>query len=319
MSTWKRGNAKQLSQLVLIAALMGVVIWALNVEAQTQRKKAIKAVKGPQRGVNYSRFDHDSHSPRCNECHRVAEGKRVTSFPVHNACDDCHFFPAFTIAQRGFCIICHTPPGNTARMQRFPEQRSDQFAIKFPHNIHVGMDVKDYNPIVAVSAPSEEQLKIQEVSIKNGCYSCHVKDGKERKEENYSKPHHPECAQCHGDEGKKVAPAMNNCAGCHIAPMPGRVELSNLVANFRHDRDHERDIRPEAKTKKMLDCKFCHKTAVRAKKLVDIQAPEESSCLACHNKDVGAVILTPKQTARLKKGASPAEQPSAKPADTPKQ
>jgi hypothetical protein len=296
----------KLSVVAIGVFLVCGVIWSLRATAEPQRRGI---PPGPKRNVNYARFKHSSHSTNCATCHKVKEGERVARFPGHNSCNDCHFFPAFTVGARSYCMVCHPAPGNTAKLKGFPDQRDDQFAIKFPHNVHVGMDVKDYNPIVPVKEMSEEQKKVQAIAEKGGCISCHVKDGPDKKETSFSKPHHPECAQCHGDEGKKVKPVMNDCAACHIAPAK-RSELSGLIANFRHDRDHERDTRPSAKSKALLDCKYCHTTAVKAKTLSDIKPPEADKCIACHNDEV-ARALKPEEMAKLGKSTTP-----AKPADT---
>jgi cytochrome c553 len=311
-----------LTVLTLGLIMLAGLAWSMSATAEPQRRRI---PPGPKRNVNYSRFKHSSHSSNCASCHRVKEGARVTNFPGHNACNSCHFIPAFTVGARAFCIVCHTPPGNTARMKSFPEQKPDQFSIKFPHNVHVGMEVKDYNPIVEVKEVSEEEKKIQAIAVKGGCISCHEKDGKAKKEKDFSKPFHAECAQCHGKDGKKVAPAMDNCVGCHIAPAKRSI-LSGLFADFRHDKDHERDIRPEAKSKAMIDCKFCHKGAVKAKTLADIKPPEESACIACHNEQVGAHSLKPQELAKLTpspaaktpaatKPVSEKTKPETKPAD----
>jgi hypothetical protein len=291
-----------------IILICGIVL-SYRATAEPQRGRT-KIPPGPKRGVNYSSFKHSSHSQSCAACHKVKEGERAQHFPGHTACNDCHFFPAFTVGARSYCVVCHTPPGNNAKLKGFPDQRKDQFAIKFPHNVHVGMDVKDYNPLVPVREISEELKKVNAISEKGGCISCHVKEGPQKKETNFSKPYHPECAQCHGDEGKKVAPAMSNCAGCHIAPTPNRSEVSGIITGFRHDRDHERDVRPTAKSKAVLECKFCHNTAVKAKKLIDILPPSADKCTVCHNSEIGARALTSQELAKLSK---PAEQ--AKPND----
>ncbi|MEW6733860.1 MAG: hypothetical protein AB1489_21215 [Acidobacteriota bacterium] len=298
--------------LVILLTLLCGLAW--NLQANTTTTQRHRIPPGPRRGINYQRFSHTSHSPNCASCHQVKEGQRVTHLPNHPTCSNCHFFPAFTVGARSFCLICHMPPGNTARLKGFPEQRKDQFSIKFPHNIHVGLEVKDYDTPVPIHKLSEEQEKVQVIAEKNGCFSCHIKDGPKKKEASFSKPYHPECAQCHGSGGNKVAPAMNECKGCHQAPTPARKEIDNTVPNFRHDRDHERDIRPQAKSKATLDCKFCHSGAIKTKQLVDIQPPEVDKCNACHNDEVGAHKLTLEETAKLKQSAPKTDTPTtAKP------
>src|SRR5688572_22879089 len=59
----------------------------------------------PKQGVNYAKFDHTTHSLSCDECHDVDEAERVTKYPVHAACEECHSIPMFTLKQ-DFCIIC---------------------------------------------------------------------------------------------------------------------------------------------------------------------------------------------------------------------
>lgn len=254
---------------------------------------------GPRPGVNYDTFDHTTHSLNCQDCHEVKDGERVTVFPGHNACEECHSIVSFTVLARvqrqpGFCLICHEKD-LVKVLPNFPDQRDDQFSIKFPHSVHVGLDAKDYSTGLykLFDDRNESERKIQEVAQESGCLECHVKEGKENKEENFSTPHHPECWNCHGVSPKKVDPDMNNCLGCHIPFGPFREAATNITVGFRHDKDHERDTRPDVKKVKdkdtgkmvepMLNCKFCHKEAAASKRLADVGPPFLSTCLACHN------------------------------------
>src|SRR6185369_7453876 len=153
--------------------------------------------------------------------------------------------------------------------------------------------------------------KFQAVTKESGCVECHVKDGKEKKEENFSRPYHPECARCH----TVVKPKMKggDCEGCHQMKSPTRVEGTNLITGFFHDSTHEDDNRPKdqkdpAKDKKFLTkdgkklkCQFCHDVD-RVAKLVDVQIPLQSRCTPCHNANKTAVAraLTSEELAKLK-------------------
>src|SRR5437762_2994549 len=180
--------------------------------AQTPRKRA---PKGPAPKVDYKVFDHadPAHKFACETCHdNVVEGQRVTDFPnahdsrIEPACDNCHNRPIFTIYQSGaMCFICHQKMKKSAGVPKdlteFPDQRKDQFGIFFPHTTHKNMKAKDFDKTATdidlfISFNSREP-KDQAIAKESNCVECHLKDRKDKKEENYSTPHHAECARCH--------------------------------------------------------------------------------------------------------------------------
>jgi hypothetical protein len=261
----------------------------------------------PKQGVDYQSFDHGTHSLNCDDCHQVTGKERVTKFPKHEACVECHSFPLFTIHQKAaFCLVCHETPKNLAIVKaQFPDQRDEQFGIKFPHGVHVKLNSKDFNATNTgdlFDTRDEKEKKIQEIASKSGCNECHVKEGKEKKEENFSAPKHPECARCHGVGPKNVPPNMTQCLECHKPFMPVRRAVNFIIPKFRHDRDHEMDTRKGAKKGSTLECQFCHKQPAASKRLFDIEAPLLSNCVICHNdtKDGTAHPLTPSEQINLK-------------------
>jgi cytochrome c553 len=255
--------------------------------AQSTLKRKVVAQPLPVRqGVDYTTFNHATHSPDCMSCHDQHRfDQRAVQFPKHAACEDCHPIPVYTLGTRfGFCYICHEKDAKTV-LSTFPELKEEQFGVKFPHSVHVGLDAKDFNlgNIAITDTRTDEDRKIQEVSKTSGCIECHEKDGKDKKEENFTNPGHPECARCHGVAPKMVPPLMIDCLGCHKPFLAPKKAVSNIVASFRHDKDHEKDTRPDAKKGALLDCKFCHKVTATTKRLQDVTAPFLSNCTVCHN------------------------------------
>jgi hypothetical protein len=281
----------RLKRVVFLLVLLGVVV--LNIDfsisdAQTKRGTqsgpAVANQKGPKlnplpvrEGVDYSKFDHASHSPDCLSCHipnrtpKTGLGKefsgkvkqpesaktpftyddRVTQFPPHAACEECHLIFQFTLAAKVgakptigakyFCQICHEADSQTVLAQ-FPKQREDQFGMKFPHDIHQGIKSKSYNVGPKIAELTDEEKKLQAVAISSGCNECHVKDGKDKNEENFSIPYHPECARCHSETPtdpaakddpnfkiKNEKPYMSDCLGCHKPFMSPRPVVSDIV------------------------------------------------------------------------------------------
>ncbi|MBI4852348.1 MAG: hypothetical protein HY819_11180 [Acidobacteria bacterium] len=349
----------KLKRVVFLLVLLSAI--ALNIDfsvidAQTKKGGSQKTpttnpttnpTTGPQKGprlaplpvrsgVDYSKFDHASHSPDCLSCHipnrkppkfaykQPADASipftfddKTTQFPPHFACEECHFFAPLTLS-KGFCEICHEPDKKTV-LPKFPQQRDDQFGLKFPHDVHVGTKAKDYNVGPKLPELSDDQKKIQAVATSSGCNDCHVKEGKEQKEENFFLPYHPECARCHSEELRDPAakddpkfkiknerPYMRECLECHKPFMAPRPVVSGIVVQipddkvknkdfnfFTHGKSHEEDVR-DKKTKKekgqypSLDCKFCHKDAAKGKRVQDIIAPSvKDACLPCHNDGKG--------------------------------
>ncbi len=295
----------------------------------------VRQQKDPKTGklipiVDYSKFDHASHSPDCLSCHipnrkppkfagkqPVAASTpftfddRTTQFPPHAACEECHSIVEFTIGAKEFCSICHEQDRETV-LSKFPEQRDDQFGLKFPHDVHVGIKATGYNVGPKLPELTDEEKQIQAVATSSGCNDCHVKEGKDKKEENFFLPFHPECARCHSEVPRNPAakddpnfkirnekPFMRECLECHKPFMAERPLVSGLILQlppgifFTHGKTHEEDVR-DKKTKKekgkypSLDCKFCHKEASKAKRVQDIIMPSaKDSCLPCHNDGKG--------------------------------
>lgn len=309
--------------IVLLVCLLGLIasldffkgIAQTKRGAGTQKKtpatdnpKKVNMVPLPVRqGVDYSKFDHAMHSPDCQSCHTSGKyGDPVTDWPKHDTCENCHAIsPAFTLIQRGaFCLICHEKNLKTVKSE-FPEQKPDQFVTRLPHSVHVGLKAKDsnkYGDPTYGEGFSEDDLKLQQVARKSGCLECHVKDGKEQKEENFSEPGHPECARCHGLAPGNVLPIMNDCAGCHKPFLASYEPVTDIVPKFRHDRDHEKDTRPDAKKGETLDCKFCHKETAASKRIQDITRPFVSNCTICHfkGKKASGHELTPEELKNMR-------------------
>jgi hypothetical protein len=318
----------KLKKAILALGILLALALSLDVftgDAQTRKGTGAKPAAGseesaqrpklaglpPKMGVDYKKFDHGTHSLSCEECHTIkGYNERVTQFPGHAACQECHDFPRFTIHQgAAFCLVCHETTKNLSIVKsQFPDQRDDQFGIKLPHSIHVSLSAKDFNLgnfTDILDQRDEKEKKIQEIAKTSGCAECHTKEGKEKKEENFSPPHHPECNRCHGVAPKNVAPNMTQCLECHKPFSPNRPAVNFIVPKFRHDRDHEADTRKGAKKGATLQCQFCHKQPAASKRLFDIEAPLLSNCTICHNdtKDGTAHALTPSEQINLKQDA----------------
>lgn len=298
----------RLKRVVFLLVLLGAI--ALNIDfsiSDAQTKKggaqsgpAVASQKGPKlsplpvrSGVDYSKFDHASHSPDCLSCHipnRTPKitGKqpesartpftyddRVTQFPPHAACEECHSIVEFTLASKiaskntigakYFCQICHEADSKTV-LSQFPKQRDDQFGMKFPHDLHQGIKSKSYNVGPKIAELTDEEKKLQAVAISSGCNECHVKEGKDKGEENFSIPYHPECARCHSETPTDTAakdnpefkiknerPYMSDCLGCHKAFMSPRPVVTDIVVQtgvvkpFNADRiNPDKPYKPDA-------------------------------------------------------------------------
>ncbi len=307
--------------------------------AATATKKTPKLTPLPVRpGVDYSVFDHNSHSPDCLSCHipdrvptftdkRIKQpdiakkpftyDDRVTQFPPHAACEECHSIVQFSFpvpATKGFCQICHEADKKTV-LSVFPEQRDDQFGMRFPHDIHVGIKSKSYNVGPKVEELTDEQKQLQAVSISSGCSECHVKDGKDKDEEDFSIPYHPECARCHSEAPtdptakdnpkfklKNEKPYMRECLECHKPFMAPRPVVSDIIVQtdpppkfnperinpdkpykstaipFTHSySSHEQDLLKEKVTKLGPD-----KKPVLDKNGKEVKAFPELKCQYCH-------------------------------------
>src|SRR5438874_1681159 len=109
----------KLKKAILALGILLALALSLNIFTGDAQTRAGGATQNPARpkmvglppkpGVDYSKFDHTIHSLKCEECHvNVNNSERVTKFPGHAACQECHAFPQFTVYKgAAFCLVCH--------------------------------------------------------------------------------------------------------------------------------------------------------------------------------------------------------------------
>ncbi|MCS6884312.1 MAG: hypothetical protein RMM17_08690 [Acidobacteriota bacterium] len=305
--------------VLLIATLISTYAFLSSTSTEAQKKRLIGLA--PKRGVDYSKFSHTTHNLECSKCHEVKEGEKAYKFPTHDACNECHNFVPFRLAAPAFCMICHDNQKNYSSVRKSYTRSSSDFGTKFPHSAHIGLNGVDFdksNPDLYESLDNKLK-KVQLTSKDSGCIECHLKDGPEKKEQNFSIPNHPECFRCHGSKPEtKVPPFMQDCLGCHKPWLREQDSVSGLFPTFYHDDTHEYDSRPKPKGKspeerdlilkerakdltknKKLKCQYCHDVN-KSVRLADIGRPLQSHCTVCHDKQATARELTPEELGKLR-------------------
>jgi len=251
--------------LVISTALsMMVSFIAIKTETHAQTRRRPATSKSQTRS-NYSEFSHVTHVTNqklaCDSCHKfptanwkeVRKGDAafpdVAEFPEHTACLNCHrqqFFARERPAPR-ICANCHVAvtPRDTARFL-FPSlgdvadaskprrDLSSEFAVNFPHEIHLEVvsRVESIGPRLIAVTWSSQQSK-QPPANCPVCHQTYQPQGKSS-EEYFTKPpknlgdafwlkkgtfktipnSHAGCFTCHNAESG-IAPVSSDCQVCH--------------------------------------------------------------------------------------------------------
>jgi hypothetical protein len=157
-------RSRRLIALALFAVLAGVLfmypragaIATAGGAAQQQRRRRTPAARRPRvsaaerRGINYSRFLHDSNHVRydrgrranCDSCHTLSSPLQydIKDYPNHPSCVNCHRQQFFTGARPLICTVCHKVSSpRDARRYAFPKPGTNvtrEFPGHFPHGLH---------------------------------------------------------------------------------------------------------------------------------------------------------------------------------------
>ena len=287
--------------------------------------------------ARYTKFSHDlaAHKVDCASCHRfpsenwksvrpmAAAFPDITEYPDHNSCINCHRQQFFRGARPAICTICHVEPGpRNSKRHPFPNPREifdnspkgrnaeSEFAINFPHEIHVGIVSRRQGGGEIIDAswlksrPDEQSCSV--------CHQTYQPQG-DSDEEYAAKPPaglgdgfwlkkgtfktspigHSTCFTCHSaDTG--IEPAPTNCAACHqlkqAGPMPdlepelwAKTGLSDrIIRDAWRSRHSSGTFRHEFSSHAEMDCSSCHN--VTAIKTTDPRSTKVNitSCNYCH-------------------------------------
>lgn len=306
--------------------------------SESQNKPALNLTANLKAGkAKYSEFPHSKHKQSCDSCHKFPSSNwktvrkedaafpDITDYPKHESCLSCHRTQFYGSSKPVICSICHTAPSprNSSR-HPFPNPREifDQsakgktavsdFAIKFPHEIHVGIVAgtdrrKFADPLyinVGLKRAGEESCAI--------CHQTYSPQG-ESEDEYFTKPPadlgdafwlkkgtfksspigHTTCFSCHSDD-TGIMPAPSNCAACHSLKsedgvfdfdpkMAAAMSITDKIAlDAWRLRGSSGTFRHEWMSHAEMDCASCHdvskiNTLDPASKKVDIL-----SCSICH-------------------------------------
>jgi hypothetical protein len=158
-----------------------------------------------RRGINYSRFLHDSHHVKydktnranCNECHSLASPLQfdIKDYPDHPACVSCHRQQFFTGARPVICTVCHkaSSPRDDRRFA-FPKPGTDvtrEFPGHFPHGLHQDLLAQSRPPrefdreprFLRASFNRSFNSTAADVKTEENCATCHASYDKTKKEE----------------------------------------------------------------------------------------------------------------------------------------
>lgn len=151
-NTWKVFLSK-----LTVFLIVGVVLsWFCLPEVSSQRRRTpVPKRRAAQRsGKVYNNFVHNirEHRESCNSCHKTPTGfssaetltgedykyPDITDYPEHDSCINCHRQQFFRGARPAICSICHTKvsPRDKARFTFPRTNQSQEFSIRFPHNVH---------------------------------------------------------------------------------------------------------------------------------------------------------------------------------------
>jgi hypothetical protein len=228
-----------------------------------------RRAQAPERLVDEAdRFPHERHATLgCRECHTDGEQPGARD---HAPCDrgECHA-PVFQSAAGvagSLCKVCHvsidvTDAGD-ARLRPYPREGGIRaLPAKFSHRTHL-------------DAPAMERA----VGFHVACGDCHPR---QPDRDVPGAPGHVECARCHAPEVALArAPAMGDCAGCHVAGDRAARHRRRLITDDLHfdHRNHEADL-----TGSPIRCRVCHEGTVTATGRQDHAPPEVGDCVGCHD------------------------------------
>lgn len=270
------------------------------------------------------RFDHDKHTKavenKCDACHAVAEGSKVTPLfkrqgqedpsrikaIYHDNCIGCHQQTAQAGKKSGpgsgECRICHAGP-----------QASVREVIPFDKSLHY----RHVASKMVQPAPGEQE----------NCSKCHTQDKPDKRNLSFAQDKgeaHTKCIACHMEVAKAKQPSGPlECGGCHdaakrttykvipdvprlqagqaasmllIAPAPKTAakDAPRSVVPFDH-KGHEAKVdrcsacHHDARAKGVPACSQCHTPGgTQDGKFVTIEQAMHrpwamESCIGCHN------------------------------------
>lgn len=299
------------------------------IPGRRSQKARLPTAKSPR--FDYSRFSHNTHVSQqklaCDSCHKFptknwkdvrkpdAAFPDVAEFPEHSSCLNCHrqqFFARERPAP-AICSNCHVnvTPRDTTRFL-FPSlgDLSDsakpmrdlipEFAIKFPHELHVdvvGLNAPFLDPVgrlsfVAVSW--QEKSAPQQSGQPKSCPVCHQTyqpQGSSSEEYVTTAPknlgdafwlkkgtfktlpnRHTVCFTCHNPDAG-IAPAPSECNACH------KLAIAQLVRKTDFDPKLAATI---GVTDKTVLTTWQRRISAGAFRHEGGEHPD-ISCISCHN------------------------------------
>ena len=153
------------------------------------------------RGINYSRFFHDSNHVKydranranCASCHTLNTPLQydIKDYPDHPACVNCHRQQFFIGARPPICTVCHkiSSPRDERRYD-FPRPGTDvtrEFPGRFPHGLHQNLLARKHpSGDASVEAQFLRASFIQsgaQAETQENCATCHASYDKTKKGE----------------------------------------------------------------------------------------------------------------------------------------
>ncbi len=140
--------------MILIVGLGLSSFCLLEVSSQRRSAPSPKRKIAQRGGKVYNNFVHNiaGHRESCSSCHKSPTGffsaetltgesykyPDITDYPDHDSCINCHRQQFFRGAKPAICSICHTKvsPRDKARFAFPRANQSQEFSIRFPHNVH---------------------------------------------------------------------------------------------------------------------------------------------------------------------------------------
>jgi c(7)-type cytochrome triheme protein len=225
-----------------------------------------------------TRFSHRDHEPHvadapCSSCHDLdRRGEPVTL--GHRACAGCHGDDFASAAPRT-CGACHlsTEPWRPLRADQLPAAETEMGA-RISHRSHAG-----------------------------ACESCHRLSTPSR--ELRPPRGHATCtgAGCHRPTGGP-APALGDCAGCHVVGLLADRERARDAARWSVRATFDHAPHRRTATGEAVPCTSCHLAMVAAPDVAAIPTPPKATCAPCHDGRV-AFKLTGHGCARCHRSPSP--------------
>ncbi|HUF05672.1 MAG TPA: cytochrome c3 family protein [Aridibacter sp.] len=332
------------SSVVAVFAAVAASVFLIPGPAGAKGDEPSVAVE-PEKQSRYSKFSHDveAHKKKeCSECHRFPSDNwkkvrpeadafpDISEYPKHDSCISCHRQQFFSGSKPAICSICHVNPSpRDSRRHPFPNPREafdksprgkasfSEFAVAFPHEIHVAM-LASRSPGRPAQRPKEAafvRAGFRKAFQSETCAMCHqlAAPQGESDDEYVTKPPeklgdtfwlkkgtfmtsptgHTQCFTCHSADAG-LSPAPSDCGTCHkLTPSNLKVDFEQaqakrmaiedklLVASWRR-RDSSATFRHEWFSHAEMDCTTCHalgeiRTADWSSNSVKI-----STCSNCH-------------------------------------